>query len=552
MLFRPTVRQKLACCLVALMWLVVEPGLEATPFQAGEDDGDRYDREWLQQDVAYIISDEEEDVFQRLRTPEEKERFIEQFWHRRDPDPLTSINEFKQEHYRRLAYANESFQSGVSGWKTDRGRVFIIHGPPDELQRYPSGGRYLRDPLQGGGSTAAYPFERWRYRNIEGLGTDIEVEFVDSTWAGEYRLARDTDEKDALMRVPNTGLTRAERLGRTRKMDRPYFQPGQRGLSPLPGQLAKDSPFARYERQTRLTSARPAGYTDLESRVRVELSFARLRHAIRSDVFSLAHGRALVAVTLALDSQDLEFIREGDSHVTRLAIYGSVTDIGKNVVEEFEEELRVGFPEGDATGGPPTWSLYQRTFTLNQGGRYRLDLVIKDLNNGRIGTVQTGLHPPRYPEQGLSASSMVLSDLIVPLGAMPGPGEMFVIGDIKVRPAVDNRFLVENRLGLYLQLYNLEMDQADGRPQLETRYRILRQGLVVMELAGGSEEGVRIYPDGRVALVKNLPGGRLRQGRYQLQVQIDDQISGDHLDLSQDFELIGDRAGDDGQMTTDH
>src|SRR5215813_6981131 len=111
-------------------------------------------RKWLNEDVAYIISDEERTAFKRLQTDEEREQFIEQFWLRRDPTPDTIENEFKEEHYRRIAYANEQFASGIPGWKTDRGRIYITYGPPDEKETHPSGGTYERPPEEGGGSTS--------------------------------------------------------------------------------------------------------------------------------------------------------------------------------------------------------------------------------------------------------------------------------------------------------------------------------------------------------------------------------------------------------------
>src|SRR5437763_12214791 len=171
-----------------------------------------YYKKWLQEDVTYIISEEEKKVFKDLQTDEEKENFIEQFWVRRDPDPRTSENEFKEEHYRRVAYANERFASGIPGWKTDRGRIYITFGPPDEIDSHPSGGTYERPPEQGGGETSTFPFEDWRYRYIEGIGNDVTVEFVDPTMTGEYHMTMDYTEKDALMYVPGAGLTLSEQL----------------------------------------------------------------------------------------------------------------------------------------------------------------------------------------------------------------------------------------------------------------------------------------------------------------------------------------------------
>src|SRR5258708_27002003 len=101
-------------------------------------------KKWQNEDVTYIITDEERKAFKQFNTDEEREQFVEQFWLRRDPTPDTIENEFKEEHYRRIAYANEHYASGIPGWKADRGRIYITFGPPDEIQSHPSGGTYSR------------------------------------------------------------------------------------------------------------------------------------------------------------------------------------------------------------------------------------------------------------------------------------------------------------------------------------------------------------------------------------------------------------------------
>src|SRR5690242_21907215 len=177
-------------------------------------------KKWLNEDVVYIITDEERQAWKRLATDEEREQFIEQFWLRRDPTPDTAENEFKEEHYRRIAYANERYASGIPGWKTDRGRIYITYGPPDEIEDHSSGGMYERPPEEGGGSTSTFPFQQWRYRYIEGIGNNIIIEFVDPTMSGEFRMTMDPSEKDALLYVPGAGLTMMEQLGLSDKTQR--------------------------------------------------------------------------------------------------------------------------------------------------------------------------------------------------------------------------------------------------------------------------------------------------------------------------------------------
>jgi GWxTD domain-containing protein len=164
--------------------------------QAGEHVGP-YDR-WLREDVAYIVTDRERFAFQGLTTDEERDKFIEQFWLRRDPTPNTVENEFQEEHYRRIAYANEHYASGsgVAGWKTDRGRIYITFGPPDEIESHPSGGKYQRPAQEGGGEISTYPFEEWRYRHVDGVGENVVLPFVDKRRTGEFQMSRDPRDKE--------------------------------------------------------------------------------------------------------------------------------------------------------------------------------------------------------------------------------------------------------------------------------------------------------------------------------------------------------------------
>lgn len=181
---------------------------------------------WLNEEVVYIITKQERAAFLRLTTDDERNMFIKQFWARRDPAYPAAApgeypvipkgnpeNDFKKEHYRRIAYVNERFGTKIAGWKTDRGRIYIQYGPPDEIESHPSGGKYTRPPDEGGGETSTYPFEQWMYRYIEGMGKNIIMEFVDKDGTGDYRMTMDPNEKDALLFVPKAGITMFRNLG---------------------------------------------------------------------------------------------------------------------------------------------------------------------------------------------------------------------------------------------------------------------------------------------------------------------------------------------------
>src|SRR5580698_5626845 len=223
-------------------------------------------RKWLDEDVRWIITDQERSAFMQLSNDEERDQFIEAFWQRRDPTPDTEENEFKEEHYRRIAYANEHFPAGIPGWKTDRGRIYIVFGPADEIESHPSGGTYDRPMEEGGGETSTYPFERWRYRYIEGIGQEVIIEFVDPCMCGEFHMTLDRSEKDALLYTPNAGLTMWEQMGMASKAQR--FNSGLERLGAGPeSSMVASKEFDRLEQFAKLQAAPPVKFKDLEEAV---------------------------------------------------------------------------------------------------------------------------------------------------------------------------------------------------------------------------------------------------------------------------------------------
>src|SRR5579864_7829983 len=202
-------------------------------------------KKWLDEDVVWIITDEERAAFKQLSNDEERDNFIEAFWQRRDPTPDTEENEYKEEHYARIAYANEHFAAGIPGWKSDRGRIYIQYGKPDEIESHPSGGTYERPIEEGGGETSTYPFEQWRYRYLENIGQEVIIEFVDTCMCGEYHMTMDRSEKDALLYTPGAGLTMYEQMGMSSKTQR--FSGG--GLERLgAGPMSSDLQTKQFDR----------------------------------------------------------------------------------------------------------------------------------------------------------------------------------------------------------------------------------------------------------------------------------------------------------------
>lgn len=479
-------------------------------------------RNWLNVDVNYIITDEERQAFKRFTTDEERQQFIEQFWLRRDPTPDTEENEYKEEHYRRIAYANERYASGIPGWKTDRGRIYITFGPPDEIESHPSGGSYQRPIEEGGGMTSTFPFEIWRYRYIEGIGNDVLIEFVDPTMTGEYRMTMDPSEKDALLYVPNAGLTLFEEMGMASKTDRFSRTDGTRlgtGNMPLPARMNQ---FERLQRFAMLQKPPQIKFKDLEAQVTSSVRFNTLPMQVKAHFIPVTNASVLSAVTLQFDRKDLQFAQKDTISRATVNIYARITSMARRVVNVFEDVVSVEAPTEMLPQLVKGSSIYQKTIPLPPG-KYRLNIVAKDITGGNMNTYEMALEVPRFDDEKLGASSLILADVLekVPTKSI-GTGQ-FVIGSNRVRPRMNETFTPEERLGIYMQLYNFQGDEKTQKPNGTVSYEIIKQGSneKVFEYA----EDAAALPGSSTQLIieKLLPLKTMQPGAYTLNVKAEDK-----------------------------
>jgi len=489
-------------------------------------------REWLDKDVAYIITDEERAAFLRLNTNEEREQFIESFWAVRDPTPDTVENEFKEEHYRRIAYANERFSSGIPGWKTDRGRIYIIWGPPDEIESHPSGGSYVRPPEEGGGQTSTFPFEQWRYRYMEGIGSDIILEFVDPTMSGEFRLTMDPSEKDALLYVPGAGLSDLEAMGLASKNDRFTRTDGTHLPTSLGALPERMSTFNRMEQYWKVQRPPALKFKDLEEVVTSRLVRNQINFDYRFDFLRVTSDSVLVPITVQIPNRELTFQDKEGVHVATMNLFARVTTLTGRRVQVFEDVITREIPESLLKATLKNSSIYQKAIPLRPG-LYRLDIVIKDVNSGNVGVVNTRLPVPRYEDEKLATSTLILADQIqrVPTRTV-GLGQ-FVIGDTKVRPRLDHTFSTDDRMGIYLQVYNLGIDQTTHKPSASVQYRILHDQ---KELLNETKTSDQIENAGeQMTLENSVALGSFAPGHYKLEIQVTDNVNKQKIASSADF-----------------
>ncbi|MDW8238682.1 MAG: GWxTD domain-containing protein [Acidobacteriota bacterium] len=495
-------------------------------------------RRWLDEDVRWIITEEERAAFKKLATDEEREQFIEQFWLRRDPNPDTIENEYREEYYQRIAYANQHFSSGIPGWKTDRGRIYIMFGKPDSIESYPSGGSYQRPFWEGGGSTSTYPFEIWFYRYIEGVGSGIEIEFVDPTQSGEYRIARSPDEKDALLFVPNAGLTLAEEMGLASKADRPFFSPGNRERYPLMSQRAQDAPFERLQLLANLQRPPKVKFNDLATIADAEMTveFDVLPFHLRTDYLQITENSILTVFTILLENQDLAFKNVGGIHEAKVNIHARIRPVTGRRPFIFEDVVTQQYASDVFEIGVQQKSIYQHKITLPPGN-YVADIVLRDVTSGRTGVLHHGIQVPRFKEGELSSSSLILADRIEPLHGRLAAGP-FVMGNLRVRPNVNSIFKPGDPLGVYMQVYNPGIDQTTLRPAVDVEYVVLRDGKEVLRLTEDGQNGLSRFTTQQLTLARLLPVESLQPGTYQLEVRITDHVKQTRLTPKTTFIIL--------------
>ena len=498
-------------------------------------------KKWLDEDVRWIITDEERSAFKQLSNDEERDQFIEAFWARRDPTPDTPENEFKEEHYRRIAYANEHFAAGIPGWKTDRGRIYVMYGPADEIESHPSGGTYDRPMEEGGGSTSTYPFEQWRYRYLEDVGQEVIIEVVDTCMCGDYLMTMDRSEKDALLYTPGAGLTLYEQMGMASKTSR--FNGGMErlGTGPLSSSQASKQ-FDRLEQFAKLNKPPSVKFKDLEEVVSHKINVNLMPFDVLTDFVKVTGDTVLVPITVQIKNKDITFINKDGVSRGTVNIFGRLTTISGRVAQTFEDTVQVDVPPELLPKTTENASVYPKAVPLRPG-RYMLEVVVKDVNGDRVGTWRRGMQVPEFTDDKLSTSSLILADKMYPVASKNVGTGNFVIGDTFVRPRVPGAdgkpvsFKRDQKLNLWLQVYNLEMDEKTHKPSATVEYNVFNTttNKPVIHTVESTEQMGNIGD--QVTLKKTLSAANLQPGVYKLQIKVNDNISKQVVDPSTTFSV---------------
>src|SRR5437588_3687778 len=497
-------------------------------------------KKWLDEDVRWIITDEEQKAFKLLSNDEERDQFIEAFWQRRDPTPDTEENEFKEEHYRRMAYANEHFAAGIPGWKTDRGRMYIMYGPADEIESHPSGGSYERPMEEGGGSTSTYPFEDWRYRYIEGIGQEVIIEFVDTCMCGDYHMTLDRSEKDALLYTPNAGLTLYEQMGMANKTSR--FNGGgleRLGVGPF-NQDLQTKQFDRLEQFAKLNKPPAVKFKDLEEIVSHKITVNLMPFDVRADFVKVTSDTVLTPITIQVKNRDITFVNKEGVQRGTVNIFGRVATLSGRIAQTFEDTVQVDVPAELLPKTAENSQVYWKALPLRPG-HYRLDVVVKAVNGDRVGNWSKSLMVPDFGDERLTNSSLIVADQMYPVATKDIGTGSFVIGTMKVRPRVPSAdgkpisFKRNQKMNFWMQVYNLSVDEKTHKPSATFEYDVVNTATnkAVVHTTESTEQMGNVGD--QVTLQKSLSASNLEPGSYRIEIKVNDNISKQTVDPTATF-----------------
>ncbi len=490
-------------------------------------------KKWVDEDVRWIITDQELQAFKSLSNDEERDQFIEQFWLRRNPNPDSPENEYREQHYQRIAYANEHFAAGKPGWRTDRGHIYIAYGKADSIDSHPSGGSYERPMEEGGGNTSTFPFEVWHYRYLEGVGDNIDVEFVDSCMCGDYHMTIDRSEKDALKHVPGAGETLSEQQGQSKKADR--FSGGgleQLGAGPM-SSMNQSKQFDRISFAAKIMAPPVIKFKDLEAFIATSkiLTGPPFLFDVRTDYVKVTNDTVLVPLTLQIRNGDITFSNKEGVAMGTVNILGRVTNLNHKPIQTFEDTVSVQVPSELLARTKNNMSVYWKSLPLRPG-LYRVDIAIKDVNNpDHVGVWKRSINVPKFDDDKLAASSLILADQMERVPSKDIGAGNFVIGNTRIRPRVPTGVAVPvifhrgQNLNFWMQVYNLGIDEKSKQNGATIEYQIMDMAtnkaiLQTQELTSKTNPNAD-----QVTLERTLPLASLQPGKYQLSIKINDGIS---------------------------
>ncbi|HUO59521.1 MAG TPA: hypothetical protein VMU24_02560, partial [Candidatus Acidoferrales bacterium] len=378
---------------------------------------------------------------------------------------------------------------------------------------------------------------------LEGVGQEVILEFVDSCMCGEYRLTTDPNEKDALLHTPNAGLTTAEEMGLTSKADR-ISGTNPNGQFGGAGSDYQTKQFDNLERMAKVMAPPPIKFTDLLEKVTSKIRYNLLPFDYRVDYVRITSDTVLVPITVSVQNQNVTFTAKEGVQRASINILGRITTMTGRVVQTFEDTVGIDVPQSLFEKTLATSSVYWKAVPLRSTpNRYKLSIAVKDVNGDKVGTVERGLELPRdFSDEGkLAASSLILADVMEKVPRTQIASGNFVIGDTKVRPRVGPAngqpvsFKRDQRLNLWMQVYNLQPDPATKKTSASVTYEIvnMQSNKSVLKVDQKPEDLGNVGD--QFTIQKSMALSSLEPGIYNIKVTVNDNISKQTINPSARF-----------------
>jgi GWxTD domain-containing protein len=486
-----------------------EPLPSKSEIDATVEDLDRVLERWRREFVAPIITPEEARLFDSLLTREQRLAFVEQFWRRRDPTPGTEENEFRARYLERFMNAGRLFRCGKPGWQTDRGRIYILLGPPTTVTRNP----------MGRGSTE-HPSEIWTYDGLPGveLPSSLDVVFVDFSGTGDFKLVSNLDMNARFLTDagPITAPLQAYA----------YYRSGHallRGTEDYALTSRLSDPARLLDDEVtlleRLRSFATLGGAQLDAalseRVTTNVSFRRIPLLTRVHQFPASSGYTTVLFNLGLAPRELKRLEDGSAGFD---LFLTLEREGRKV-EGLHQQHRFRLEPEDLDA-----LLYYDLGLLVLPGRYTYRLVLLDVQAHNIGTVSGELQVQAFPAEGLVLAEPVLVDRLAPAPPEDGPQARetpLLLGDSKVVARLRPELPPGTPLQVFLLAYGAALDPADGLNRLSLEYEIRRDGRSIRRF---EDLPIQRSTDRNTAIYNVLPLTDLEPGTYELVASVHDSV----------------------------
>jgi hypothetical protein len=412
-------------------------------------------------------------------------------------------------------------------------------GPPDSIESHSAGSTYNRPMTEGGGTTTVYGFDDWNYHYMEGIGQNITIEFVDPTGTGEYHITMDPGEKDAMSHVPGGGPSLLESMGMSTQAQR--FTQANGSTAPLGsaqvnggGGLESQNEFTRLEQFAKVQAPPPVKFKDLEEVVSSRILRNQISFDYRFDFMRITGDTILVPVTVQIQNKQMTFRDHDGVQSASLNLFGRISSMTGRVIQTFEDVIQRDFPDSLLEPSLKGFSIYQKAIPLRPG-LYKLDLVIKDVNSGNVGVVNTRLAVSPIPDDKLEASSLILADQMEPVSSKDVGVGQFVLGSTKVRPKLDAEFHADQALDIYLQFYNLKVDDKTHKNSVSLDFKITQNGQVISHEV---KTGEQLQQNGeQITVQQTIAPKTLAPGKYKIEIQATDQVANQTVTRTADFSV---------------